>query len=77
MEDLRDQEFALAQGRQAQAQAQLDAIETHYRQTVAARPIAGGEGAEPNSRGASGEDPPGSAPDGSMGPHSRFDAPAI
>ena len=37
LEDLRDQEFALAQGRHAQAKLQIDALEAHYRQTVAER----------------------------------------
>ena len=45
LEDLREQEFAVAQGRHDAARQQLDALLTHYRQTVAERP-----GAETGSR---------------------------
>lgn len=38
LEDLRDQEFALAQGRHEAAKAQLATLEAHYQRTLAERP---------------------------------------
>ena len=43
LEDLRDQEFALAQGRHEQARLQLEALEEHYSRTLAERPVVDGE----------------------------------
>src|SRR5438105_2974936 len=37
LEELRDQEFALAQGRHEQARLQLEALRAHHRKTVAER----------------------------------------
>ncbi|HLJ53633.1 MAG TPA: flagellar export protein FliJ [Chthonomonadaceae bacterium] len=38
IEELREQDFALAQGRHMEAKLQLEALEEHYRRTVAERP---------------------------------------
>ena len=43
LEDLRDQEFALAQGRHEQARLQLEALQEHYSRTLAERPVVDGE----------------------------------
>jgi flagellar protein FliJ len=39
LEELREQEFALAQGRHEQAKRELQALEAQYRQTIAERPL--------------------------------------